>query len=103
MDACVLPAVVCRDGKGVGTVPVLQRRQSAAGAVKLQIDRDRLTRWIDELALISEAPPPAVTRVLFSVADQKAREWVRARCAELQFRVRQDAVGNLFATWEGRD
>jgi hypothetical protein len=33
--------------------------------VKLRIDRDRLIRWIDELALISEALPPAVTRVFF--------------------------------------
>jgi hypothetical protein len=33
--------------------------------IDLNIDTHRLTRWIDELAAFSEAPAPAVTRVLF--------------------------------------
>jgi N-carbamoyl-L-amino-acid hydrolase len=71
--------------------------------VKLSIDRDKLVRWIDELALITEAEPPVVTRVLFSVADQRARAWLRERCREAEFAVREDAVGNIFMRWEGRD
>jgi N-carbamoyl-L-amino-acid hydrolase len=71
--------------------------------VKLPIDRDTLVRWIDELALITEAEPPVVTRVLFSQADQRARAWLRERCREAELAVREDAVGNIFMRWQGRD
>ncbi len=64
-----------------------------------RIDSDRLTRWIDELAAFSEAPAPAVTRVLFSDVDLAARAWVIARCEEEGLVIRQDAVGNIFARW----
>ncbi len=71
--------------------------------MNLSIDSARLAAWLDELALISEAEPPVVTRVLFSEADRRAREWVRARCAEGGLTVREDAVGNIFARLEGRE
>jgi len=71
--------------------------------VKLGIDRDQLVRWIDELSLITEAEPPVVTRVLFSEADQRARRWLHARCAELDLSVREDAVGNIFMRWAGSE
>jgi ureidoglycolate amidohydrolase len=69
--------------------------------IDLSIDSHRLTRWIDELAAFSEAPAPAVTRVLFSDVDLAARAWVIARCEEEGLVVRQDAVGNIFARWSG--
>ncbi len=69
----------------------------------LNIDIDRLQREIDELALISENPPPVVTRVLFSEADLKARAFVKKLCAETELKLREDAVGNIFARWEGDD
>jgi len=69
----------------------------------LEIDIRRLEREIEELAQISENPPPAVTRVLFSDADLKARAWVKNLFQEAGLKVRQDAVGNVFARWEGRD
>jgi N-carbamoyl-L-amino-acid hydrolase len=69
--------------------------------IDLHIDGLRLTRWIDELAAFSEAPAPAVTRVLFSDVDLAARAWVIARCEEEGLVIRQDAVGNIFARWPG--
>lgn len=69
----------------------------------LQIDQHLLQRQIDELAAISENPPPVVTRVLFSAADLKARAIVKALCREAGLTLREDAVGNLFARWTGRD
>ena len=45
--------------------------------LRITIDSAGLQRRIDELALISEAPAPVVTRVLFSEADQRGREYVR--------------------------
>jgi len=68
-----------------------------------QIDIARLQREIDELSLISENPPPVVTRVLFSEADLRAREFVKKLCREIGLVVREDAVGNIFARWNGSD
>ena len=70
---------------------------------KPAIDITRLQREIDALALISEEPPPVVTRVLFSEADLKARASVKDLCQEAGLRVREDAVGNIFARWSGQD
>lgn len=69
----------------------------------IEIDGAGLQRRIDELALISEAPPPVVTRVLFSEADLKARDYIRRVAKEAGLAVREDAVGNLFARWDGRE
>ena len=69
----------------------------------LAIDERRLQRQIDELAAISEAPAPVVTRVLFSEADLRGREFVRQLSRDLALEVREDAVGNLFARWPGTD
>src|SRR5262245_50431032 len=67
------------------------------------VDAGRLQRQIDELAAISEAPAPVVTRVLFSEADLKARGFVKKIATDLGLSWRQDAVGNLFARWDGAD
>jgi len=60
-----------------------------------------LQREIDELALITEAEPPVVTRVLFSEADLRGREFVKKLCREAGLSLRADAVGNIFARWDG--
>ena len=67
----------------------------------LAIDIQRLQREIDELALITEAEPPVVTRVLFSEADLRGREFVKKLCREAGMVLRADAVGNIFARWDG--
>jgi ureidoglycolate amidohydrolase len=67
----------------------------------LPIQIGRLQGEIDELALISQAPAPAVTRILFSGEDQTARAWLTDRFHAAGLRVRHDAVGNIFARWEG--
>jgi N-carbamoyl-L-amino-acid hydrolase len=69
--------------------------------MELQIDAQGLQQTIDELALISENPPPVVTRVLFSEADRRGREFVKELFAETGLEVRQDAAGNIFARWPG--
>ena len=69
----------------------------------IAVDRDRLLSEIEALALISEAEPPVVTRIVFTPSDLKARGWIRARCAEAGLAVREDAVGNTFARWNGSD
>ena len=69
--------------------------------MNLEIDRDLLAAEIEELASISNAEPPAVTRIVFSPTDLRARAWLIARCEKAGLLVRQDAVGNIFARWVG--
>jgi ureidoglycolate amidohydrolase len=71
--------------------------------MNLAIDRDRLVRELDELGAISAAPAPVVTRVVFTEADGRGRAYVKQLCAEAGLRVREDAVGNTFARWEGAE
>jgi N-carbamoyl-L-amino-acid hydrolase len=71
--------------------------------LRISVDGAGLQRRIDELARISEAPYPVVTRVLFSEADRRGREYVRAAARAAGLAVREDAVGNIFARWEGSE
>jgi len=71
--------------------------------MKLEVDRNRLNSEIEELAAISDAEAPAVTRIVFTPTDLKARAWMKARCEEAGLLVRQDAIGNVFARWPGRE
>ena len=71
--------------------------------LKIAIDSAALKRRVDELARISEAPAPVVTRVLFSEADMRGREYVRRAAREAGLALREDAVGNIFARWEGSE
>jgi len=71
--------------------------------MNLTIDPNQLLSEIEVLAAISEAEPPAVTRILFTATDLKAREWLKERCEAAGLAVSQDAVGNIFARWSGSD
>lgn len=66
-----------------------------------EVDSALLQQRIDELALITEANPPVVTRVLFSDADLRGRDYLRTLCQDAGLSVRVDAVGNMFARWKG--
>jgi N-carbamoyl-L-amino-acid hydrolase len=68
---------------------------------KLSIDG--LIAELLTLGQISEAEPPVVTRVVFSEADMRARAFVKDLCASAGLTLREDAIGNTFATWEGSD
>jgi N-carbamoyl-L-amino-acid hydrolase len=71
--------------------------------MNLEIDSARLLSEIEALALISEAEPPVVTRILFTPADMRARIWLMDHCRTAGLAVRQDAIGNTFARWQGSD
>jgi ureidoglycolate amidohydrolase len=71
--------------------------------MNLEVDKHRLMSEIEELALISDAEAPAVTRIVFTPTDLRARAWFLARCEEAGLATRQDAIGNIFARWNGRD
>ena len=71
--------------------------------MKIEIDQQRLVSEIEELATISDAEAPTVTRVVFTPTDLKARAWVKERCKDAGLTVREDAIGNTFARWVGAD
>jgi len=71
--------------------------------MKLAIDRERLLSEIEALAALSDGEAPAVTRIVFTPTDLKARAWMKARCQDAGLVVRQDAIGNGFARWTGSD
>jgi N-carbamoyl-L-amino-acid hydrolase len=61
----------------------------------------RMAHELDTLAAISDAAPPAVTRVVFTETDRRAREFLKTLCTDAGLTVREDAVGNMFARWAG--
>jgi ureidoglycolate amidohydrolase len=71
--------------------------------MKLDIDQQRLANELDALGAISQEAPPVVTRVVFTEADIRGREFVKNLCNEAGLAVRVDAVGNTFARWVGAD
>jgi N-carbamoyl-L-amino-acid hydrolase len=72
-------------------------------SVDIHINGDRLASELETLATFSAAPPPAVTRVVFSPEDLAARSWFKQLCLDAALEVREDAVGNTFARWTGDD
>jgi ureidoglycolate amidohydrolase len=68
-----------------------------------RVDEQRLMRELETLATFSDVPEPAVTRIVFTETDMRARAFIKGLCTEAGFAVREDAVGNTFARWEGAD
>jgi ureidoglycolate amidohydrolase len=66
-----------------------------------RLNIDGLLAELKALSQISEAEPPVVTRVVFSEADLRARAYVKNLCAKAGLVVHEDAIGNMFARWQG--
>ena len=71
--------------------------------MKIEVDEPRLISEIEALGSISDAEAPAVTRIVFSSADLKARAWLKILCEDASLALRQDSIGNTFARWTGSD
>ena len=69
----------------------------------ISIDQERLSRELEALAAFTDAPAPAVTRVVFTSTDHQGRDYLKSLCREAGLDTREDAVGNTFARWPGRD
>src|SRR5436305_15349079 len=92
-----------------GALPDLQRLEQASADrdrllnMNMPVDVHRVIGELEQLAKFSDAEPSAVTRVVFTAADLRAREWLTTRLREAHLEVREDAVGNTFARWHGTD
>jgi N-carbamoyl-L-amino-acid hydrolase len=72
---------------------------------QIQIDQARLLNELSTLATFTDAEPAsegtAVTRIVFSADDLRARAWLKDRARAEGFAIRDDAVGNIFIRWAG--
>src|SRR6202030_1130114 len=71
--------------------------------MKIEIHLDSLLDELNSLASFSDAPAPAVTRVVFSATDLKGRAYICSLCSQAGLELRTDAVGNTFARWKGNE
>ena len=67
------------------------------------LDARAVVSQIEELALLSDDPAPAVTRILFSKRDVQARNFVKDLMRKAGLAVREDAIGNIYGRLEGTD
>ena len=75
--------------------------------MQIQIDSTRLLKELQALARLTHAEPAengtAVTRIVFSPDDLRARAWLKDLATAEGFEIRDDAVGNIFIRWEGTE
>jgi N-carbamoyl-L-amino-acid hydrolase len=75
--------------------------------MQIQIDQPRLLSELQTLATFTHAEPEendtAVTRIVFSADDLRARAWLKELALAENFQVRDDAVGNIFIRWQGSE
>jgi len=72
-------------------------------SAKVEVNVARLTKELEQLAQFSETDPPAVTRILFTQPDLKARAFLKGLFAAAGLSIRDDPAGNIFARWPGSD
>src|SRR6516225_5291090 len=71
--------------------------------MEIRINSEQLYGELEKLASFSDAPPPAVTRIVFSKTDLAARAYIKELCRAADLVIREDAVGNMFARWPGSE
>jgi ureidoglycolate amidohydrolase len=73
----------------------------------IAIDQARLFNELNTLATFTDAESStegtAVTRIVFSADDLRARGWLKDLAAAEGFELRDDAVGNIFIRWPGTE
>jgi ureidoglycolate amidohydrolase len=75
--------------------------------MQIQIDQARLLSELQTLATFTHAEQEengtAVTRIVFSADDLRARAWLKKLALAESFQLRDDAVGNIFIRWPGSE
>jgi ureidoglycolate amidohydrolase len=71
--------------------------------MNIKVSQERLSKELEQLATYSEIPAPAVTRILYTEQDMRARSYLKKLFAEANLQVREDALGNTFIRWPGSE
>ena len=70
--------------------------------MNLRIDLERIAAELEQLATFSDAPAPAVTRIVLHGPTSKP-DVIKDMSNAAHLDIREDAVGDLFARWVGSD
>ena len=81
--------------------------QNMQRQLEIEIDATRLIADLNALATFSSVEPSAigtaVTRIVFSPDDLRARAWLKQLAQAEGLSIREDAVGNTFFRWTGSE
>ncbi len=94
---------------GTGTRSVMSQPFPGPSSVavvddaRLAIDGARIEAELAHLGTFTEAPPPAVTRVLWTPTDLAGRAYVRTLLEAEGLTIRTDPIGTIFARWHGTE
>src|SRR3989441_12461730 len=72
-----------------------------ASIMTITVNSEQPCPDLERLASFTDAPPPAVTRIVFSKTDLAARAYIKELCSAADLVIREDSIGNLFARWRG--
>ncbi len=67
-----------------------------SSVLKITVDGKRVADELEKLARFSDHEYPAVTRIIFTENDVKAREYFKSLAREAGLHVREDSIGNIF-------
>jgi ureidoglycolate amidohydrolase len=63
---------------------------------EITVNAQRVSDELEKLARFSDHDYPAVTRIIFTENDLKARDYFKSLAREAGLHVREDAIGNIF-------
>lgn len=66
-------------------------------------DKKQIQAWIDGMNQFNSTPDFGTTRIVFTKPELKNREYVKEEFEKLGLLVKEDAVGNIYATLKGSD
>ena len=64
-------------------------------------DAKRIEQWIDGMNRFNTTPEYGTTRVLFTKMELENRSYIKQEMKKLGLIVTEDAIGNIYATFEG--
>lgn len=66
-------------------------------------DKKQLQAWIDGMNQFNSTPDFGTTRIVFTKPEIQNRQYVKGEFEKLGLEVKEDAVGNIYATLKGSD
>ncbi|KAI3424303.1 hypothetical protein D9Q98_009857 [Chlorella vulgaris] len=88
-------------GRAAWSLLLLTLAAPTASPLKLAVDGQTVVDQLTKLATFTDDPNPAVTRILFTENDMKARSYIKQLMAEAGLKVREDTMGNIFGVLPG--
>lgn len=65
--------------------------------------KENIMRMIDELRAYNDTPGEGITRIALTDTDQAARAYIKKEMAAVGLEVREDAAGNIFGSFIGKN